>query len=125
MGVSMEIAARALPTFGGNQHLRTRAHVRSRARPLAPGTPPVPPKLKTDLWAAFDGPCILAGGPDKPARSRPSAKAAQTSRRCARLSSPTRPGRPQAPRRPLNAPAPVPFYTPDAKGYTDYPALAS
>ena len=92
----------------------------------AMGAPPVPAKLKTDLRAAFDGPFILAGGQDK-------ASAQQVlSEGRADLVAMGRPfiANPDLVERmrqdaPLNAPDPTTFYTPGAKGYTDYPALAA
>ncbi|MGJ7490580.1 alkene reductase [Variovorax sp. ZT4R33] len=91
----------------------------------AMGAPPVPAKLKTDLKAAFHGPFILAGGLNK-------ASAQQVlSEGRADLTAMGRPfiANPDLVERmrqdaPLNAPAPDTFYTPGAKGYTDYPALA-
>jgi N-ethylmaleimide reductase len=90
------------------------------------GAPPVPAKLKADLKAAFHGPFILAGGQDKA-----SAQQALSEGRADLIAI----GRPfianpdlvERMRRdaPLNAPAPDTFYTPGAKGYTDYPALAA
>ena len=92
----------------------------------AMGTPPVPPKLKADLRAVFDGPFILAGGQDKA-----SAQQALSEGR-ADLIAIGRPfiANPDLVERlrqdaPLNVPAPDTFYTPGAKGYTDYPTLAS
>lgn len=92
----------------------------------AMGTPPVPAKLKADLRAAFDGPFILAGGLTK-------ASAEQAlSEGLADLAAMGRPfiANPDLVERlrqdaPLNAPAPDTFYTPGAKGYTDYPTLAA
>ena len=91
----------------------------------AMGAPPVPAQLKTDLRAAFDGPFILAGGLNKA-----SAQQALSEGR-ADLTAMGRPfiANPDLVDRmrqdaPLNAPAPDTFYTPGAKGYTDYPTLA-
>ncbi|MDO6385306.1 alkene reductase [Uliginosibacterium sp. 31-12] len=92
----------------------------------AMGTPPVPAKLKADLRAAFDGPFILAGGLDK-------ASAEQAlSDGLADLTAMGRPfiANPDLVERmrqdaALNAPMPDTFYTPGAKGYTDYPTLAA
>ncbi len=91
----------------------------------AMGAPPVPAKLKADLRAAFDGPFILAGGQDKA-----SAQQALSEGR-ADLVAMGRPfiANPDLVERmrqdaSLNAPAPATFYTPGAKGYTDYPTLA-
>lgn len=91
----------------------------------AMGTPPVPAKLKADLRAAFDGPFILAGG-----QGKASAQLALSEDR-ADLVAMGRPfiANPDLVERmrqdaPLNAPDPSTFYTPGAKGYTDYPTLA-
>jgi N-ethylmaleimide reductase len=90
----------------------------------AMGAPPVPAKLKADLRAAFDGPFILAGGFNKA-----SAQQALSDGR-ADLIAMGRPfiANPDLVERmrqdaPLNAPEPATFYTPGAKGYTDYPTL--
>ncbi|MBD9406555.1 alkene reductase [Acidovorax sp. ACV02] len=90
----------------------------------AMGAPPVPAKLKADLRAAFDGPFILAGGFNKA-----SAQQALSEGR-ADLIAMGRPfiANPDLVKRmrqdaPLSAPAPATFYTPGAKGYTDYPTL--
>lgn len=90
----------------------------------AMGAPPVPAQLKADLRAAFDGPFVLAGGMDKTG-----AQLALSEDRADLIAF----GRPfianpdlvERIRRdaPLNAPDPATFYTPGAKGYTDYPAL--
>jgi len=91
----------------------------------ATGAPPVPAKLKTDLRAAFDGPFILAGGLNKAsaqqALSEGRADLAAMGR--AFLANPDLVDRMRQDA-PLNAPAPDTFYTPGAKGYTDYPTLA-
>ncbi|RKR66883.1 N-ethylmaleimide reductase [Acidovorax sp. 94] len=90
----------------------------------AMGAPPVSAKLKADLKAAFDGPFILAGGFNKA-----SAQQALSEGR-ADLIAMGRPfiANPDLVERmrqdaPLNAPDPATFYTPGAKGYTDYPTL--
>jgi N-ethylmaleimide reductase len=90
------------------------------------GAPPVPEALKTQLRDGFDGPFMLAGGFD-----RASAEAVLAERR-ADLIAFGRPflANPDLVERlrsgaALNAPDMATFYTPDAKGYTDYPALAS
>jgi len=92
----------------------------------AMGAPPVPAKLKVDLRAAFDGPFILAGGLDKAsaqtALSEGRADLAAMGR--AFLANPDLVDRMRQDA-PLNAPEPETFYTPGAKGYTDYPALAA
>ncbi len=91
----------------------------------AMGAPPVPAALKAQLRAAFKGPFILAGGFD-----RTSAEAALQAGQAdliafarAFLANPDLVARMQA-EAPLNAPDMTTFYTPGAKGYTDYPALA-
>ncbi|RKR26231.1 N-ethylmaleimide reductase [Acidovorax sp. 93] len=90
----------------------------------AMGAPPVSAKLKADLRAAFDGPFILAGGFNKT-----SVQQALSEGR-ADLIAMGRPfiANPDLVERmrqdaPLNAPDPATFYTPGAKGYTDYPTL--
>ena len=92
----------------------------------AMGTPPVPAELKTRLRSAFDGPFMLAGGFD-----RASAESALAEGR-ADLIAFGRPflANPDLVERmrvdaPLNAPDMSTFYTPGAKGYTDYPTLAT
>jgi len=92
----------------------------------AMGAPPVPEALKTQLRDAFDGPFILAGGFD-----RETAEAALAERR-ADLIAFGRPflANPDLVERlragaALNAPDMTTFYTPGAKGYTDYPTLGS
>lgn len=90
----------------------------------AMGAPPVPPRLKADLRAAFDGPFILAGG-----FVEASAEQALQEHRAdliamglAFLANPDLVYRMRT-NSPLNAPDPTTFYTPGAQGYTDYPAL--
>ncbi len=90
----------------------------------AMGAPPVPEKLKSELRAAFDGPFILAGGFNKT-----SAQQALSEGR-ADLIAMGRPfiANPDLVERmrqdaALNAPDSTTFYTPGAKGYTDYPTL--
>jgi N-ethylmaleimide reductase len=92
----------------------------------AMGAPPVPEELKAQLRRRFDGSCILAGGFD-----RVSAKAALAEHRADLvafgrpfLANPDLVERMRAGAG-LNAPDLSTFYTPDAKGYTDYPSLAS
>ncbi len=90
------------------------------------GTPPVPEELKTQLRERFDGPFILAGGFD-----RASTEAALTEGRADLVAF----GRPFLANPDLvermrtgserDAPNMSTFYTPDAKGYTDYPALGA
>ena len=92
----------------------------------AMGTPPVPAGIKAALRAAFDGPFIAAGGFDK-ASAEQALKGGQ-----ADLVAFGRPfiANPDLVERlhrdaPLNAPDPATFYTPGAKGYTDYSTLAN
>jgi N-ethylmaleimide reductase len=91
----------------------------------AMGAPPVPESLKADLRVSFGGPFILAGGFDGA-----SAEQALLDRR-ADLIAMGRPflANPDLVERlrqnaPLNTLDPSTFYTPGAKGYTDYPTLA-
>ena len=88
------------------------------------GAPPVPEELKLQLRNRFDGPFILAGGFE-----RATAEAALSERRADLvafgrpfLANPDLVERMRAGAA-LNAPDMSTFYTPDAKGYTDYPAL--
>ncbi|WP_307689598.1 alkene reductase [Variovorax ginsengisoli] len=90
------------------------------------GAPPVPGELKAKLRAAFKGLFILAGGFD-----RASAEDALHTGQ-ADLIAFARPfiANPDLVERmrtdaPLNAPDMATAYTPGAKGYTDYPALAA
>jgi N-ethylmaleimide reductase len=90
------------------------------------GAPPVPAALKADLRAAFSGPFILAGGFDAA-----SAERALSERQAdliamgrAFLANPVLIERIRR-NAPLNAPDPSTFYTPGAKGYTDYPTLGA
>ncbi len=92
----------------------------------AMGTPPVPEELKAQLRSRFDGPFILAGGFD-----RVSAEAALAEERTDLvafgrpfLANPDLVERMRAGAE-LNAPDMSTFYTPDARGYTDYPALGA
>lgn len=92
----------------------------------AMGAPPVPEALKVRLRERFDGPFILAGGFD-----RATAEAALAEGR-ADLIAFGRPflANPDLVERmrvgaALNQPDMATFYTPDAKGYTDYPTLGS
>jgi N-ethylmaleimide reductase len=91
----------------------------------AMGAPPVPAKLKTDLKAAFDGPFILAGGLDKASAQQAlsEGRADLAAMGKAFLANPDLVERMRKDG-PLNAPKPDTFYTPGAKGYTDYPTLA-
>lgn len=91
----------------------------------AMGAPAVPAQLKATLRKAFDGWFVAAGGFD-----RASAEAALASGACDLVAF----GRPFIANpdlvarlregAPLNAPDMGTFYTPDAKGYTDYPVMA-
>jgi N-ethylmaleimide reductase len=92
----------------------------------AMGAPPVPEELKGQLRDRFDGPFMLAGGFD-----RVTAEAALAEHR-ADLIAFGRPflANPDLVERlragaALNTPDMATFYTPDAKGYTDYPTLGS
>jgi N-ethylmaleimide reductase len=89
------------------------------------GAPAVPAELKQRLRAIFKGPFILAGGFD----ARTAEAALQAGQ--ADLIAFGRPflANPDLVQRmktgaALNAPDMATFYTADAKGYTDYPALA-
>ncbi len=92
----------------------------------AMGAPAVPAALKAQLRAAFHGPYILAGGYD-----RDSAQAALAAGQADLIAF----GRPflanadlaarMKAGATLNAPDMSTFYTPGAKGYTDYPLLAA
>lgn len=90
------------------------------------GAPPVPAGLKARLRQAFDGPFVLAGGFD--AASAQAALAAGQADLIAFgrpfLANPDLVARMKAGAA-LNAPDMATFYTADAKGYTDYPALAA
>lgn len=92
----------------------------------AMGAPPVPSELKKRLREAFQGLFILAGGLD-----RASAELALTEGRADLvafgrpfLSNPDLVARMQQ-NAALNPPDMSTFYTPGAKGYTDYPTLSS
>lgn len=89
------------------------------------GTPPVPAKLKADLRAAFDGPFILAGGLDKASAQQAlsEGRADLTAMGRAFIANPDLVDRMRQDA-PLNAPAADTFYTPGARGYTDYPTYA-
>ncbi len=92
----------------------------------AMGAPPVPAALKALLRQTFQGPFILAGGFDR--ASAESALAANQADLIAFgrpfLANPDLLERMRA-NAALNAPDMATFYTPGAKGYTDYPALAA
>lgn len=92
----------------------------------AMGALPVPAALKARLRATFHGPFILAGGFD-----RDTAESALVAKQADLiafgrpfLSNPDLVERMRV-NAPLNPPDMATFYTPGAKGYTDYPALAS
>ncbi|MEQ1516877.1 MAG: alkene reductase [Usitatibacteraceae bacterium] len=90
----------------------------------AMGAPPVPAALKLALRHAFDGPFILAGGFDATSAqiALDEGQADMIAFARAFLANPdlvTRMRKGAA----LNAPDMSTFYTPGAKGYTDYPAL--
>jgi len=91
----------------------------------AMGAPPVPATLKADLRAAFNGPFILAGGLNKASAQQAlsEGRADLTAMGRAFLANPDLVERMRQDAS-LNAPAPDTFYTPGAKGYTDYPTLA-
>jgi N-ethylmaleimide reductase len=91
----------------------------------AQGAPPVPASLKSQLRSAFDGPFMLAGGFD-----RASAEAALAAGQAdliafgrPYLANPDLVERMRTAAK-LNEADAGTFYTPGAKGYTDYPALA-
>ncbi len=90
----------------------------------AMGAPPVPGELKRQLRAAFDGPCMLAGGFDRAAAERALAAGDADLIAFGRsaLANPDLVERMHSDA-PLNAPDPATFYTPGAAGYTDYPVL--
>lgn len=92
----------------------------------AMGAPPVPAQLKALLRQTFKGPFILAGGFDR--ASAESALAANQADLIAFgrpfLANPDLVERMRA-NAALNAPDMATFYTPGAKGYTDYPTLAA
>jgi len=91
----------------------------------AMGTPPVPAALKADLRAAFKGPFILAGGFDKAAARQALTDGLADLIAFGRpfIANPDLVERMRADK-PLSAPDPSTFYTPGAKGYTDYPAAS-
>lgn len=91
----------------------------------AMGAPPVPAALKASLRAAFDGPFILAGGFDHAGAEQALAEKKADLIAFGRpfLANPDLVERLQADA-PLAAPDMSTAYTPGAKGYTDYPALA-
>jgi len=89
----------------------------------AMGTPPVPALLKADLRAAFNGPFILAGGFDKASAQQALSDGLADLIAFGRpfIANPDLVERMRADK-PLSVPDPATFYTPGAKGYTDYPA---
>jgi N-ethylmaleimide reductase len=92
----------------------------------AMGAPPVPAQLKADLRAAFKGVFILAGGFDR-ASAEQALQAGQADLIAfARpfIANPYLVARMRADA-PLQTPDASTFYTPGAKGYTDYAALAA
>jgi N-ethylmaleimide reductase len=91
----------------------------------AMGTPPVPAELKQKLRDGFNGPFILAGGFDQASAEKALAEKQADLIAFGRpfLANPDLVKRFQSDAA-LNAPDMATFYTADAKGYTDYPALA-
>ena len=91
----------------------------------AMGAPPVPAELKTKLRDAFSGPYILAGGFDRDSAERALSEKHADAIAFGRpfLANPDLVARMRTGAE-LNAPDMATFYTPGAKGYTDYPALA-
>ena len=87
------------------------------------GAPPVPAELKSRLRAAFKGLFILAGGFDRASADRALEAGQADLIAFARpfLANPDLVARMRA-EAPLNAVDMATFYTPGAKGYTDYPA---
>jgi N-ethylmaleimide reductase len=90
------------------------------------GAPPVPADFKVKLRNGFDGLFILSGG-----FNRATAETALVEKRGdlvafgrPLLANPDLVARMQA-NAPLNEPDPSTFYTPGAKGYTDYRTLSS
>jgi N-ethylmaleimide reductase len=92
----------------------------------AMGAPPVPAQLKTALRDAFKGPFVLAGGFDRITAEAALADNSADLIAFARsfLANPDLVERMKKDA-PLNSPDMATFYTPGAKGYTDYPALQS
>jgi len=92
----------------------------------AMGAPPVPAALKSGMRSAFQGPFMLAGGYDR--ASAEQALAANQADLIAIgrpfLCNPDLVARMKA-NATLNAPDMSTFYTPGAKGYTDYPTPAA
>jgi N-ethylmaleimide reductase len=92
----------------------------------AMGAPPVPAALKEQLRSAFKGPYILAGGFDGASAEKALAEGQADLIAFARpfLANPDLLARMRSGAT-LNAPDMGTFYTPGAKGYTDYPAMAA
>jgi N-ethylmaleimide reductase len=92
----------------------------------AMGAPPVPAALKSQLRRAFDGPFILAGGFDAAAAEKALTDGQADLIAFGRpfLANPDLLARMRAGAT-LNAPDMGTFYTPGAKGYTDYPEMAA
>lgn len=92
----------------------------------AMGAPAVPAALKAALRAAFQGPYILAGGFDTASAEQALVDGQADLIAFGRpfISNPDLVARMQA-GAPLTAPDFGSFYTPGAKGYTDYPALGA
>jgi N-ethylmaleimide reductase len=92
----------------------------------AMGAPPVPAALKAQLRSAFKGPCILAGGFDGASAEKALAEGQADLIAFGRpvLANPDLLARMRSGAT-LNAPDMGTFYTPGAKGYTDYPAMAA
>jgi N-ethylmaleimide reductase len=90
----------------------------------AMGAPAVPDEIKAALRHAFDGPFIAAGGFDHGSAEQVLAdgKADLVAFGRPFLANPDLVARMKADA-PMNAPDMNTFYTPDAKGYTDYPTL--
>ena len=90
----------------------------------AMGAPAVPAAIKAVLRAAFDGPFILAGGFDHRGAEQVLVEGQADLVAFGRpfLANPDLVARMKVDA-PLNAPDMDTFYTPGAKGYTDYPAL--
>ena len=92
----------------------------------AMGAPPVPATLKAQLRASFKGPFILAGGFDGASAEQ---ALAQQQADLIGFGRPflANPDLVERLRRnaPLNPPDMSTFYTPGAKGYTDYPSLVA
>jgi N-ethylmaleimide reductase len=91
----------------------------------AMGAPVVPADIKAALRKAFDGPYILAGGFDADSAERVLESGAADLVAFGRpfLANPDLVARMRS-AAPLNALDMATFYTPGAKGYTDYPVLA-